>query len=163
MKKLDLKEMGIDADPDLRSPCLGCPKLEDTKKSTVCEYCPDRIEYAKSISGPTTVEDLIEMSGKDLPPDQIKRPRFCTEEGCYEIHYAKDKCRKHYYQDYHRKRKAAGKIATTTTIVFTTLDGGPEILALIKKIARHEDRSLNMQCIRFLAEGVLNWLEENGE
>ena len=131
---------------------------DQSKLTSVCADCPERIEYIKAIAGPSTVEELESMDSSEIPV-VVRRPKFCE---CGGIHYAKGMCRKCYHRFMYQKYKLEGMV-TKTTINFSKTIGVYELLGLVKKIATHEGRSLNNQVIMFMAQGVVEWLEENGE
>jgi len=106
----------------MRSPCLNCEHLTESKDNERCQNCPDRIRYAIECGDlPKDVLNTLDESqpGKE-PREKIVEPRNKEKEDsspsvklCKECHKEpatiKDMCKKCYMRNYMRGRKKEDK------------------------------------------------------
>jgi len=118
------------------------------------------LEFVKQHCGPANVDDLIEMSGKEIIPERpTKIPRFCKI--CGGLHYAKGLCVSCYYKHWWKEHGKPQFHGASLTLRFAKLPSGPIMLNLLKMIAEREQHTPAQQAIAFIAKGVLDWLEEH--
>jgi hypothetical protein len=104
---------------------------------------------------------MAEMQAS-MVPKTGRAIRYCKTKGCTGIHYAKGMCRKCYYKSRYKANKDRKyPKGTSLTIHFSSIEGGKDMLAMLRRIAKHEDRSPNKQAIHFIAKGLLDWLHDH--
>lgn len=156
------------ADPRVnRSPCFKCPMHESglTKNCQTCEHCEHRIQFIKDHCGPTTIEEIVELNdtGPPITPRDARMETIIKKcKNCQGVHYARGLCKNCYYKERwaEHKTKRIPK-GTRITIFFSRIEGGVEMLNIIKSIAEQENRNVSQQVAAFLAKATLDWLEGN--
>lgn len=143
-----------------RSPCFKCDHRDENKKTERCEQCPERLAFVKEHCGVVDIDQMMEAQSKMIPKP-ARKVRYCTTKGCRGVHYAKGLCRKCYYKARWKNDKSKYVPKSSMTIHFSKMEGGSDMLRMLREIAKNEDRSPTRQAIKFIAKGMLDWLEEN--